>query len=62
MFLIIGIWGSRFEKIKAAYYFFFYTLLGSVFFITGIIYLQINVGSINSLSIAFESLEVEKYL
>jgi len=31
MFLIIGIWGSREEKIQASYYFFFYTFLGSVF-------------------------------
>jgi len=31
MFFIIGIWGSRERKILAAYYFFIYTLLGSVF-------------------------------
>jgi len=30
MFLIVGVWGSRERKILAAYYFFFYTLLGSV--------------------------------
>lgn len=30
MFLIIGIWGSREEKVKAAFYFFFYTLIGSL--------------------------------
>ena len=30
-FLIIGIWGSRERKIRAAYFFFLYTLLGSVF-------------------------------
>jgi len=41
MFLIIGIWGSRSEKVKAAYYFFFYTLVGSVFFLVGILLLQI---------------------
>ena len=28
MYLIIGIWGARQEKVTAAYYFFFYTLIG----------------------------------
>ena len=36
MFLIIGVWGSREEKIQAAYYFFFYTFIGSVFMLLGI--------------------------
>lgn len=31
MFLIIGIWGSRERKIRADYYFFLYTLIGSIF-------------------------------
>lgn len=31
MFLIIGIWGSRERKIRADYYFFLYTLVGSIF-------------------------------
>lgn len=36
MFLIIGIWGSREEKVQAAYYFFFYTFIGSVFMLLAI--------------------------
>ena len=36
MFLIIGIWGSREEKIQASYYFFFYTFIGSVFMLLAI--------------------------
>lgn len=36
MFLIIGIWGSREEKIKAAFYFFFYTLIGSLLMLLSI--------------------------
>jgi NADH-quinone oxidoreductase subunit M len=36
MFLIIGIWGSGYERIKAAYYFFFFTLVGSLFFLVAI--------------------------
>lgn len=39
MFLIIGIWGGREEKITAAYYFFFYTILGSVLFLISILYI-----------------------
>ena len=38
MFIIIGIWGSRERKIKAAYYLFLYTLFGSFFLLFGIIY------------------------
>ena len=36
MFLIIGVWGSREEKVKAAYYFFFYTLIGSLLMLLSI--------------------------
>ena len=36
MFLIIGIWGSREEKVKAAFYFFFYTLIGSLLMLLSI--------------------------
>ena len=45
MFLIIGIWGSRERKIKAGYYFFLYTLFGSVFMLLGIMYLYSASGS-----------------
>ena len=39
MFLIIGIWGSRERKILASYYFFLYTLLGSVVMLLSILYI-----------------------
>jgi len=45
MFLIIGVWGSREEKIQASYYFFFYTFIGSVFMLLGIFLLYNYVGS-----------------
>ena len=45
MFLIIGIWGSRERKILAAYYFFLYTLLGSVVMLLAILYILEQVGS-----------------
>ena len=45
MFLIIGIWGSRERKIRAAYFFFLYTLLGSVLMLLSILYIYYQVGT-----------------
>lgn len=45
MFLIIGIWGSREEKIQASYYFFFYTFIGSVFMLLAIFVLYSYAGT-----------------
>lgn len=45
MFYLIGIWGSRARKIYAAYQFFIYTLLGSVFILTCILFIYLNKGS-----------------
>ncbi len=45
MFLIIGVWGARKEKITAAYYFFFYTFVGSIIMLISIIYLYNSTGS-----------------
>ena len=47
MFLIIGIWGSRDRKILAAYYFFLYTLLGSVLMLLSILYIHYHVGTLD---------------
>ena len=46
MFLVIGFYGSRQRKIRAAYYMFFlYTLLGSLFMLVGVVYIYLSVGS-----------------
>lgn len=45
MYLIVGIWGSRERKIRAAYFFFIYTLLGSVLMLLSILYIYYQVGS-----------------
>nr|YP_010133399.1 NADH dehydrogenase subunit 4 [Exaiptasia diaphana]CDG50907.1 NADH dehydrogenase subunit 4 [Exaiptasia diaphana]CDG50921.1 NADH dehydrogenase subunit 4 [Exaiptasia diaphana] len=45
MFLLIGVWGSREEKVRASYYFFFYTFVGSVFMLLGIFQLYSSVGT-----------------
>lgn len=45
MFILIGQWGSRARRIKAAYYFFLYTLFGSLFMLYGLFYLYTITGS-----------------
>jgi NADH-quinone oxidoreductase subunit M len=45
MFLIIGIWGSRERKILASYYFFLYTLFGSILMLISILYIVTVVGT-----------------
>jgi len=59
MFLIIGIWGSREEKVQAAYYFFFYTFIGSVFMLLGIFTLYSLTGTTDYQALC--SLNFEKY-
>jgi proton-translocating NADH-quinone oxidoreductase chain M len=45
VFLIIIIWGSREEKSVAAYQLFLYTLLGSLLFLMGLIFIAYTTGS-----------------
>ena len=45
MFLIIGVWGSRTRKVKAAYQFFLYTLIGSLFMLLAIFVLYFEAGT-----------------
>lgn len=45
MFILIGVWGARQRKIHAAYQFFFYTLLGSILMLLGIILIYFHTGS-----------------
>nr|YP_009861064.1 NADH dehydrogenase subunit 4 [Jaagichlorella hainangensis]QKJ84920.1 NADH dehydrogenase subunit 4 [Jaagichlorella hainangensis] len=51
MFVIIGVWGSRERKIRAAYQFFLYTLLGSLLMLLAVllIYFQAGTCSIETL-------------
>lgn len=59
MFLIIGIWGSREEKIQASYYFFFYTFLGSVFMLLAIFSLYSHAGTTDYQALCCLSFERE---
>ena len=64
MYLIIGIWGSRERKIRAAYFFFLYTLLGSVLMLLAILYIYLQIGTTDYetlLSVKFTFLE-QKFL
>jgi len=47
MYLMIGLWGSRERKIRAIYLFFFFTLVGSLCFLLGLLYIYSIVGSFN---------------
>lgn len=63
MFLMIGIWGSRTRKIKAAYYFFLYTLFGSLFMLFGLIYMYSITGSANyEIILNYEFTLIEEYI
>jgi proton-translocating NADH-quinone oxidoreductase chain M len=50
MFIIIGVWGGL-RKIKASYYFFMFTLLGSVFMLLGILLLWGQTKSLDLLTL-----------
>jgi proton-translocating NADH-quinone oxidoreductase chain M len=60
MFILIGVWGARERKIKAAYYFFLYTLFGSLFMLFGIIYLYFITGSTNYFVLLNTTLQAEQ--
>lgn len=45
MFIIIGVWGSRERKIRAAYQFFLYTLFGSVLMLLAVLLIFFQAGS-----------------
>jgi proton-translocating NADH-quinone oxidoreductase chain M len=45
MFLIVGIWGSRERKIRAAYQFFLYTLVGSLLMLLAVLIIYFQAGT-----------------
>lgn len=59
-FIIIGVWGARERKIKAAYYFFLYTLFGSLVRLFGVLYLYFIAGSTNYRVILNTALTLEE--
>lgn len=60
MYFLIGAWGSRERKVLASYYFFLYTLLGSVVMLLSIFYIYSQVGTTDYetlLTFSFSDLE-----
>lgn len=47
MYLMIGLWGSRERKVRAVYLFFFYTLIGSLCMLLGLLYVYNLTGTLN---------------
>jgi proton-translocating NADH-quinone oxidoreductase chain M len=47
MYLLVGVWGSRERKVRAAYLLFFYTLIGSLCMLIGIIYIYSVTGTLS---------------
>ena len=60
MYIMIGLWGSRERKIRAVYLFFFYTLLGSLCMLLGLLYLYTELGSFNYDYIYFHRLSFDE--
>jgi len=56
MFFVIGVWGNRARKISAAFYFFLFTLLGSLFMLLAILVLYFSVGSTDYLVLSTANL------
>jgi proton-translocating NADH-quinone oxidoreductase chain M len=59
MFIRIGVWGSRARKVRAAYFFFRYTLGGSVRRLTAILYRQYRFGTTDRVSLRHRTRELE---
>lgn len=55
MFIVIGVWGSNYEgRVKASYYFFLYTLLGSTLMLLALIVIYLETGT-TSFLVLFET-------
>jgi proton-translocating NADH-quinone oxidoreductase chain M len=59
MFIIIGVWGSRERKIRAAYQLFLYTLVGSVLMLGAILYLYVVFGTTDFLLLSVMPLDYD---
>lgn len=62
MFILIGFWGSRERKIKAAFYLFIYTLFGSILLMFAIMIIYLEVGNTSFLILSFNNISFEKQL
>jgi len=51
MFFLVGLWGSRAQRVKAAYYLFFFTLASSVMMLVAVLTIYVQTGTTNLLHI-----------
>lgn len=59
IFLIISIWGARDQRFRAAYYFFFYTLFGSLLLFISILKAYVELGSTSFYTLLSNSSEYQ---
>jgi proton-translocating NADH-quinone oxidoreductase chain M len=62
MFVIVGIWGSRERKIRAAYQFFIYTLFGSVLMLLAILIIYFQTGTTDLLALLSTSFSEKRQI
>ena len=62
IFIIIIIWGNRIEKFKAGYFFFFYTLIGSLFMLLSIFYIYNEIGTTSWYSLLYLKINSSKII
>lgn len=62
MYLLIGIWGSREKKMRAAYLLFFYTVCGSLLMLFSLFYIQNITGTFDFEIIAFHNFTFNEQL
>lgn len=54
VFYLIGQWGSRSERVNAAYFLYLFTAFGSLFFIASILAINVNVGIFSYYDLFYE--------
>jgi len=62
MFFIVGIWGSRERRIRAAFLLFLYTLFGSIFLFFSLLILFFDVGTTSFSVLSKISIDLNKQL
>jgi len=62
MFVIIGVWGSKERKIRAAYLFLMYSVLGSFLFLTALIYIAAKHNTLDLVDIQFSEFSITEQL
>lgn len=60
MFFIIGLFGSRNRKVFAAYEFFLYTLIGSLFLLLALITLYLETGTSDYLTLLAQPISINR--